>query len=154
MLSGATEFPQAGSYALLLSPAPPVQRRQAGDPQQEETQGPQLVRIIRLLPPGTPPSGQPAAPGGWRALVSLPLVADAGGTRTVDFAELVDGTPLASDESREMTDLQRELARSRVRGRRAKQLRFEALRSRAVWAPLLKVKLQQHQRLLAKREAA
>jgi hypothetical protein len=69
MLAGATEFPNAGSYCLLLSPAPPASATASWGPhQQEEIRGPQLVRIIgRFIDQG----------GMDRFLISLPLRAGA-----------------------------------------------------------------------------
>lgn len=131
MLDGATEFPNVGSYALLLSPAPPAQHRQAGDPNQEEVTGPQLVRILRFNPQLS-----------TDAFVSLPLREGASGNRTVPFSQIVDATPLSGAEGKEMCDLGRELKGQRVRDRATKQARFDALKQRAVYAPLLALQLR------------
>lgn len=130
MLNGATQFPHAGSYCLLLSPAPPAQQRQAGDPQPEEIKGPQLVRIIRHFLDRT-------------ALVSLPLLDGASGTRTVPCADLLDATPLTAGEGRRMIDLGRELRQKRVLSRAEKQALHDALKRRAIYAPLLAAKLRE-----------
>lgn len=131
MLNGATEFPQAGSYGLLLSPRPPGSATAGWGPETGGTiTGPQLVRIIRRFPDRS-------------VLVSLPLVDGASGTRTVEDDHLIDATPLTNGESREMTELSRELTKQRVRDRKGKQARYDALRLRAVYAPLLAVKLRE-----------
>lgn len=142
MLSGATDFPQAGSYGLLLSPAPPAQRRQAGDPKQEEYEGPQLVRIIRSWPQVRGSGVDPSNP---EILVSLPLVDGASGTRTVRLGDLIDATPLTRDEEREFTDLDRSLRGCSMRTPRQKERakRRDALKQRIVYAPILARQLRE-----------
>ena len=132
MLAGATEYPNAGSYALLLCPAPPGTATAGWGPQQEEIKGPQLVRIIRT----------PINPDGL-FLVSLPLVDGASGTKAVPADELIDATPLTGAEGKEMVELARELTRKRLRDRAGKKARHDALRHRAIWSPMLLSKLKE-----------
>ena len=128
MLSAETPFPQVGSYALLVDRDLPPERQRA-----------ELVRIqYRHL----------AMPGDSALVtVAFPLRGGADGTKRVPLAELIDGTPLASVESRRMTDLRRELAGSRVRGRKAKDALYQALRTRAIWAPHFERLLSEARRL-------
>lgn len=150
MLAGATEFPQVGSYALLLSPAPPGSASASWGPEaQGDNQGPQLVRIHRVAPDGF--------------AISLPLDDSASGFRQVASERLIDATPLNPAEQKLFCELSRELRRKcaavgsggrtkrpRIADRQKKQARYEALERRAIYAPLLAAKLKQ---LAAKRAA-
>lgn len=128
MLASAAPFPQVGSYALLI------------DMDQPAPQPAELVRIQFRHLAHPPESGL--------VTVAFPLRNGADGTKRVRLTDLIDATPLTSAESREMTDLRRELAARgatvgrdgrittrTVRGRKVKAARYEALRDRAVWAP-------------------
>lgn len=115
MLASAAPFPQVGSYALLI------------DMDQPAPQPAELVRIQFRHLAHPPESGV--------VTVAFPLRNGADGTKRVRLTDLIDATPLSSAESREMTDLRRELTGQRVRGRKVKAARYEALRDRAVWAP-------------------
>lgn len=128
---GLSDFPFAGSFGLMLDPAPPVQQRQVGGPG-FDVEGPQLVRIIR----------PPAAPGGLY-LVSLPLRDGAGGTTAVPRESLVDGTPLSGAEGRELVDLGRELRSGAIADDDPRRTRFAELRDRAVFSVILGARLRE-----------
>lgn len=142
MLNAETPFPNVGSYALTVDPVTGLDAGQV-----------ELVRILE-------------APPGGLVLVSFPLRDNAGGTKRIAPSELIDGTPLTGAEGREMIDLERELrqrgpvgkdgraTKARVRGRAAKQLRHDALRQRAIWAPHLRLLLVEAARREARRRAA
>jgi hypothetical protein len=129
MLSPETPFPYVGSYALFVDPdAPP--------PQADE-----LVRI------------------NWRregfAMVSFPLRDGASGNKTVPFADLIDATPLSSEEAREFHDLDRALFGRSLRTAKQKReaARRDALRRRTIYAPLLE-RLLRKARAKVERRAA
>lgn len=138
MLTPETPFPHPGSYALLLAKADP---RRALSAAPDAYEAPQLARIIRTYQ---------QRPGVVTALISLPLRDGASGNREVDLDDLTDATPLTGKEAREMIDISRELTGKRVRDRQGKEARYAELRLRAVFAPLLELRL----RKLAERDAS
>jgi hypothetical protein len=82
-----------------------------------------LVRIVRRDAAGN-------------AVVSFPLVAGASGTKTLELDALLDGTPLSDFEEGERVRLAAEL-HGRERPDPEKAERLEALRARAIRAPIL-----------------
>jgi hypothetical protein len=130
MLSPETPFPYVGSYALFEDPdAPP----------------PQPTELVRIL---------------WRregfAMVSFPLRDGAGGNKTVAADALTDATPLTDGEQREFHDLDRDLAGRSLRTvkQRRQVARRDALKRRAIYAPLLARLLRQARRQAETRRAA
>jgi hypothetical protein len=140
MLSPETPFPYVGSYALYC------------DPDAEPPQADELVRI------------------NWRregfAMVSFPLRDGASGNKTVPFADLIDATPLSSEEAREFHDLDRALfgrvdgavgkdgRRTRLSAKQKREAaRRDALRRRTIYAPLLE-RLLRKARAKVERRAA
>ena len=118
MLSPATPFPQVGSYGLYQDPAlPPAER---------------ISELVRILDRGAAV-----------VLVSFPQREGAGGNMRVPLSDIIDGTPLTSEESREMTDLARSLVgRSmRTKAQKAAKVRHEHLQSRNIWSGCLRRKL-------------
>ena len=127
MLNAETPFPNPGSYALTVDPVSGLDAAQV-----------ELVRILE-------------APPGGLVLVSFPLRDNAGGTKRIAASELIDATPLTGAEGKEIIDLDRELRGSRVTKRAEKRLRHDALHSRAVWAPHMRLLLVEAARREAKR---
>ena len=131
MLHPATPFPQQGSYGLYQDPALSPANRPS-----------ELVRIIER--------------GSSVVLVSFPLRDGAGGNMRVPLSDILDGTELDGEESREMTDLQRSLAgRSmRTKAQKAAQTRLLALQSRNIWSGCLRRRLDELSRRTNARKAA
>jgi hypothetical protein len=118
MLQSPTPYPYPGSYALYVDTDLP-----------ESEQRLELVRI------------------NWRqativqvlAMVSFPLRDGASGNKTVRADDLIDGTPLTAEETREFHDLDRGLAGRSMRTakQKAQGARRDALRKRILNAPVL-----------------
>jgi hypothetical protein len=126
MLTPGTPFPYVGSYALYC------------DPDAEPPQADELVRINWRR------SERSVGEGGRSieqefCMVSFPLRDGASGNKTVPFADLIDATPLSSEEAREFHDLDRALFGRSLRTAKQKReaARRDALRRRTIYAPLL-----------------
>jgi hypothetical protein len=78
-------------------------------------------------------------------VISLPLKADASGNLRVDPADLIDGTPLTAEETREFHDLDRALAGRSLRTPKQKRqaARRDALKARLIWSRFLDHKLRE-----------
>lgn len=147
MLKTPAPYPYVGSYALL-------------ETDDRESPRTELVRIVfRRFAHVVGEDGHAVAQA--LAVVAFPLRDGASGNREVPEDQLIDGTPLTSAEKRILADLDRELARRKVRNQRQQYLagRRDRLKQRAVYAPLLERKLRElntpwHQRSVAQRNAA
>jgi hypothetical protein len=120
MLRTQAPFPEVGSYALLIDRNLPAGQQRG-----------ELVRILRK------------APISEQTTVAFPLRTGASGTRVVDHADLIDGTPLTGPEERELADLDRDL-RGRLKftaKQKAIAARRDALRSRLIWSQLYRAEL-------------
>lgn len=123
MLKIPAPFPQVGSFALFEDPNLPAGERRA-----------ELVRVMRF---------------GAGVTVAFPLRLGASGNRITELSSLIDATPLTREEERELTDLQRSLARQ-ARPNRARIDRAESLRKRLIYSSLLATELKKLERLQAK----
>lgn len=106
MLKSPATFPFPGSYALHVV---------AGQPE--------LVRLLEWL-------GNPLD-AGTNVLIAYPLRTGASGNTQLPLAELIDATPLNSDERIALTALEKRVA-GKSRPRRADIARELYLRTRAV----------------------
>lgn len=129
MLQVATPFPHVGSYALFIDDRLPIGEQRA-----------ELVRIMRR---------PTICERGGDVAVAFPLRTGASGSRLVDDARLIDGTPLTKAEERELADLQRYVA-GRERPNRAKAERCEALRNRLIMSGVMAIELAKLGRLQAR----
>lgn len=81
------------------------------------------------------------ARSGDAVLVSLPLVAGAGGTRTIPADQLIDGTPLSDEEAAEKSALDKVVfggtAPRHGTKKRRQWDRYRELVQRDIYAPLL-----------------
>jgi hypothetical protein len=79
------------------------------------------------------------APQAADVVVGFPLRAGAGGTKRVAADQLIDATPLTSDETRAFHQLDRALAGTsgRTAKQRAQRAMRDALKQRLIYAPLL-----------------
>jgi hypothetical protein len=116
MLKVPATFPDNGSYALLF-----------------EGSDAHLVRIHQRV------AGSPD-----EVLASFPLRPGSAGTRRMALADLVDPTPLTSDEDREIGALYRKDRKSR-----ADRARFTALAERRSAAQIIEPLIAQAKRLMS-----
>lgn len=131
MLKIAAEYPHAGSFALLVDDSLPQSQQRA-----------ELVRVMR------------AEDGRGEVVVAFPLRAGAGGTRRVDAARLIDGTPLAAAERKEHATLENHLrGRERLTPKlKAMLLRAEKLRQRAIFSMVMESELAKLRAIEARAE--
>jgi hypothetical protein len=142
MIKAPATFPHVGSYALFADPLEPVPivNRKPGRPR---------LHLARIA--GFGRRGFTADEVTYQ--ITLPLREGvASGTRSVDFEELIDCTPLNVAEAKEMADIQRHLGgRTHLTPKmRAQKERADELEQRARMAILAAPMLT----LLANRQAA